>query len=61
MNIWLASFLIIWLVGAISGCIAIVSEADTNSEHYAMAIFWPLFLVIFILRGLFRALWHIND
>lgn len=61
MNPWLIAAIVLWVLGAGSGVMVFLAEGLEDPKHYAIAVFWPLFLVIFLLKGLFRALWTIND
>lgn len=47
---------IIWAVVAFSGVIAFADEGSDDPAHYAVAVFWPLFLVIFLIKGLCTAI-----
>lgn len=54
-------FGIVWGIGALAGACALLDQGVTKPESFAIAVFWPLFLVLFLIKGLFKALWHFND
>jgi hypothetical protein len=49
----------VWALGAFSGCAALGAEAEVDAASYAKALFWPLFLVLFVFKGLCKAIYNV--
>lgn len=60
MNVLFIAGGILWFIGALAGVCTFLEEGSSDSKHYAIAVFWPLFLVIYLIKGLLKALWTIN-
>jgi hypothetical protein len=46
----------IWVIGAFCGVVAVAIDFETNAKPYAKAVFWPVFALIWFLRGVLDAL-----
>lgn len=51
----------VWAIVVFGGCAAVGADGEDDPAVYAKIVFWPLFGVIYLLKGLFKALWTIND